>query len=139
MKVVLDTNCVVQIVLGKGYKNAVWQAFLDKKYILCYTNEILCEYEEVLCRYFADEELAQLVVQVILASTNAEQVDPSYRFRLIMEDPDDNKFVDCAIISGATYIVSDDRHYNVLKNIPFPETNVKRLKEFAQILDSLRK
>ena len=134
MKVVLDTNCVIQIVTGRGYKSAVWNSFLNGDYALCYTNEILFEYEEVLTRYYGDAEFAKIIIQIILTSANTEQVDPSFRFRLITEDPDDNKFVDCAIISGATYVVSDDRHYNVLKTISFPKTDVKKLREFAKIL-----
>lgn len=138
MKVVLDTNCVIQIVTGRGYKSAVWNSFLDGDYVLCYTNEILFEYEEVLTRYYGDAEFAKIIIQIILTSANTEQVDPSFRFRLITEDPDDNKFVDCAIISGATYIVSDDRHYNVLKTISFPKTDVKKLREFAKILEEFK-
>lgn len=137
MKIVLDTNCLIQIVTGRGYKNAVWEAFLHKEYVLCYTTEILCEYEEVLNRFFHDAELTKAVLQILLTGTNTERIDPSFRFRLITEDPDDNKFVDCAIIAGATYIVSNDRHYNVLKSVAFPPTDVKRLKEFADILKSL--
>lgn len=86
-----------------------------------------------------DTDFATAVINVILASPNTEQISPNYRFRLITEDPDDNKFVDCAITCGATYIVSDDRHYRILQTIPFPATNVKRLKEFAQILNAQKK
>ena len=38
-------------------------------------------------------------------------------FGLITADADDNKFVDCAIIAGAKYIVTEDRRFNVLKEI----------------------
>ena len=34
---------------------------------------------------------------------------------------DDNKFVDCAFAANATYIVSDDKHYDVLKEVDFPQ------------------
>ncbi|MGM9810884.1 MAG: putative toxin-antitoxin system toxin component, PIN family [Paludibacteraceae bacterium] len=96
---------------------------------------MLLEYEEILIKFYQDTDFAQAVISIILASANTEQVDPSFRFRLITEDPDDNKFVDCAITCGATYIVSDDKHYNVLKDISFPATNVQKLKDFAKILN----
>ena len=41
-------------------------------------------------------------------------------FNLIQKDPDDNKFVDCAITAGARYIVTEDHHYDVLKWKDFP-------------------
>ena len=40
------------------------------------------------------------------------------------------KFVDCDIVAGADYIVSEDAHFRVLESIPFPSVNVKRLEEF---------
>ena len=58
-----------------------------------------------------------------------------YRFGLIEQDPDDNKFVDCAIIAGADYIVSEDAHFRILADIPFPSVAVIRLDEFIKDLD----
>lgn len=139
MKIVLDTNCLIQIVTGTGYKNDVWESFLAKDYVLCYTSEILLEYEEVLNRFYEDVDFTTAVINLILASPNIEEVTPGYRFHLIAEDPDDNKFVDCAVTCGATYIVSEDKHYNVLKAIPFPETNVQKLRDFAKILNERKK
>ncbi len=139
MKVVLDTNCLVQIIVGTGYRASVWSSFLRGEYTLCYTTEILLEYEEVLKRLFDDEKLVESVLNILITSETIEAVNPSYRYRLITEDPDDNKFVDCAITCGATYIVSDDKHYNILKDIPFPHANVKKLKEFADILKARNK
>lgn len=56
--------------------------------------------------------------------------EPHFHFRLIEQDPDDNKFVDCAIIAGADYIVSEDAHFRVLKTISFPTVCVIRLEQF---------
>ena len=44
---------------------------------------------------------------------------------LIQLDSDDNKFVDCCITANAQYIVSNDRHFDILKHIEFPHVNVK--------------
>ena len=60
--------------------------------------------------------------------------DPYYHWNLITTDPDDNKFVDCAFAAGATYIVSDDSHFNILRDITFPQLIVLRLKEFLKSL-----
>ena len=53
---------------------------------------------------------------------------------MIEQDPDDNKFVDCAIIAGADYIVSEDAHFRILAESPFPEILVIRLEEFIRDL-----
>ena len=62
---------------------------------------------------------------------------PHFRFRLIEQDPDDNKFVDCAIVAGADYIVSEDTHFRILETIPFPKVNVIRLNRFMEELAGL--
>ena len=73
---------------------------------------------------------ARLAVETILRANNVIRVDARFRFNLITADVDDNKFVDCAIIANADYIVSEDSHFNILKSIPFPHVEVKRLQDF---------
>lgn len=72
-----------------------------------------------------------------MESPNVERVNPTFRFNLITADPDDNKFVDCAIIAGATYIVSNDRHFNELKKYNFPKVEVRNLAEFLDIVKAM--
>ena len=55
---------------------------------------------------------------------------PFYAFHLIKADEDDNKFVDCAIVANAKYIVSNDRHFDVLREIPFPKVDVIKINQF---------
>lgn len=62
--------------------------------------------------------------------SNVLHIDPHFRFGLNEADPDDNKFVDCAIAANAKYIVSQDRHFDVLKTIPFPKVDVVTIDEF---------
>ena len=52
-----------------------------------------------------NRDYAALVVETIANAPNVEHVNPAYRFNLITSDPDDNKFVDCAVTAGATYIL----------------------------------
>ena len=41
MKIVLDTNCLVNVIMPESYNNDIWQAFRASKYMLCVTNEIV--------------------------------------------------------------------------------------------------
>ncbi len=70
---------------------------------------------------------------------NVVFVQPQFRFNLIQQDNDDNKFVDCAIVSNATVIVTDDAHFNVLDTIPFPKVNHIKLAQFVKHLKSINK
>ena len=97
------------------------------------TNEILAEYEEMIA-HMASAEVATNVIRMIIDSRHVEFIDTYYHWNLITTDPDDNKFVDCAFAARATYIVSDDSHFSVLRDITFPQLLVLRLKEFLETL-----
>jgi predicted nucleic acid-binding protein len=101
--------------------------------VLCISNEIIEEYVEILERLF-NHSFAEAVVKTIVNSPFLEYVAPFYKFELIKSDPDDNKFVDCAIAANARYIVSNDRHYDVLKTINFPRVEVLSLSSFANLI-----
>ena len=58
--------------------------------------------------------------------------------RLIEKDNDDNKFVDCAIAAGASFIVSNDRHFDALKTIPFPKVEVIQIQQFVEKLSQTK-
>ena len=136
MKIVLDTNCLVNIIMPRSYNNDIWQAFRAAKYVLCVTNEILFEYHEILAKRY-NTLIANTVMKELIETPNIERVNPAYRFNLITADPDDNKFVDCAVTAGATYIVSNDRHFRELEHYDFPKVDVRTLSEFLNIVRTL--
>ena len=127
--VVIDTNCLLQIIARKSPYRPIWDAFLDEKYQLCVTDEILDEYQEVLSQQ-TTPSIAENIVLLILNKQNVLFVDPHFRMELIAADPDDNKFVDCAFAANADYLVSEDSHFKVLLDIPFPRLNLVTLDEF---------
>lgn len=129
--VVIDTNCLLRMIPMRGQYRHAWNAFLEERYILCVSNDIITEYMEILSRKVSVEFATNIVV-AILKSTNTKLFDPQYHFHLITQDPDDNKFVDCAIIANADYIVSEDAHFRVLSDISFPRVNVVTLDQFAE-------
>jgi len=57
-----------------------------------------------------------------------------YKWNLISADPDDNKFIDCALNASADYIVTNDKHFNVLKVINFPPIKVIDIETFRNML-----
>ena len=129
--VVIDTNCLLQIISRKSPYRPIWDAFLDGGYDLCVSNDILEEYQEILGQQITPS-IAENVVLLILNRENVRLVDPHFRMELITADPDDNKFVDCAFAAGADYLVSEDSHFDVLRTIPFPQLNLVTLDEFMQ-------
>ena len=132
-KIVLDTNGLISSLSRRGRFYPIWRSFQQGRYTLCISNEILDEYIEIISRKMTPE-IAENVADLLLKSKNVELINPEFRWGLITADPDDNKFVDCAFAAGATYIVSDDSHFNILRDITFPQLLVLRLKEFLETL-----
>lgn len=129
--VVLDTNCLLQSVSKRSRYYKVWESFILGQYTLCVSNEILEEYEEIIASHMSPLA-AKIVVEAILRANNVLRVDAQYHFGLIQADMDDNKFVDCAIVANADFIVTEDSHFEVLKSIPFPHVEVIRLQKFCE-------
>ena len=102
---------------------------------MCISNGVLEEYLEVLARNI-NSRVAESIIYTILASENVMKLDPHYHFHLIKVDEDDNKFVDCAIVANAKYIVTEDRHFDALKRIPFPVVAVIGIDDFVEELKS---
>lgn len=133
MRIVLDTNCLLASLSKRGAYFNVWQGLQEGKYTLCVSNEILEEYEEIIAQK-TTPVIASNVIQTLLNAPSVELIDAFFRFELIQKDPDDNKFIDCAIAGNATYVVSNDAHFDILKEIDFPKLVLKSLQEFSAML-----
>lgn len=129
MNIVLDTNCLIMSIAPKSPYREVWNAFLRGDYNLCVSNEIIEEYAEVLARNIS-VRVSEAIVYAILTRPNIIRKDPHFSFGLIEVDKDDNKFVDCAVAANAKCIVSEDNHFKVLKDIPFPKVDVIGIDDF---------
>ena len=129
--VVIDTNCLLQIISRNSPYRPIWDAFLVGKFDLCVSNDILEEYQEILEQQITPT-VAENLVLLILNKQNVKLVDPHFRMGVITADPDDNKFVDCAFAANADYLVSEDSHFNSLRNMPFPHLNLVTLDEFME-------
>ena len=51
-----------------------------------------------------------------------------------MQGADDNKFADCAIAANADYLITNDKGFNILKQIEFPKISVVTIQEFEKII-----
>ena len=134
-KIVLDTNCLIASLSRNGQYYPVWKGLQTGEYILCVSTDILEEYAEIITQKMS-VNVAANVIHLLLESEFVELVNPYFSLHLIEADHDDDKFVDCAFAANATFIVSDDKHYDILKEISFPQLLVLKLKEFLGLLQS---
>ena len=134
--IVLDTNILLISIPSKSPYRPIFDGLLDHKYDLVITNEILSEYFEIISRK-TTADIASNIAELLIVLNNVKKVDVYYKWNLIKQDPDDNKFVDCAIASGADYIVTNDQHFKILKNIEFPKVKIISVDDFLKMLANL--
>ena len=133
MRLVLDTNSLIQCVSRRSRYHDLWLSFIDGRNQLCVTTEILNEYVEILQRE-TTENFASIMLEVILNNPNTLFINIFYKFNLIIADPDDNKFIDCAIAAQAKYIVTEDHHYDVLRDLEFPKVDIIGLDDAMRMI-----
>jgi putative PIN family toxin of toxin-antitoxin system len=133
MTIVLDTNILLVAIARNSNLHLIFQELVRQKYILAVSTEILLEYEEILQRKLGTET-ATSVITFLSNLPNIRKIDTHFLWGMIENDWDDNKFIDCAVAAGATYIVSDDAHFRILKKIDFPPLNLLTGEEFVEVL-----
>lgn len=130
---VIDTNSIIQSLPKQSKYHDLWLSLFDGRNILCVSNEILEEYEEILERKTSNV-LASNVIRAILNNPYTTLISPYFKFNLIEQDPDDNKFVDCAVAANANFIVTEDKHFEILKSVQFPKVNIISLDDAMELM-----
>ena len=136
LKLILNTNVLLVSISEYSKYHWLYKAIINKKFDLYITNEILTEYEEIIAKKLSIKA-ANFVIRTLLELSNVFQTTIYYKTNFIIQDPDDNKFVDCAFACNCDLLVTNDKHFNVVKKIKFPKINIVKLNEFKQILDLL--
>ena len=110
MKIVLDTNVFYSGIFFSGAPFRILQAWRDSKIQLVISQEIFDEYLRVgnkLAEQFPNIDVKPFINLVEL---NAEFVHSPNLPNPICSDPDDDKFIACALAGNAKIIVSGDKH-----------------------------
>jgi uncharacterized protein len=133
MTVVLDTNVFLVIFPKHSPYYPIYNAILNNKINLAVSTEVLLEYEEQFALRYGNTITTSLI-EGLTEKSNIKLYSPSFRFNLIQADADDNKFVDCAITSNADYIVTNDKHFDILTKIDFPKIATITVQEFLKLI-----
>lgn len=136
MNVVIDTNCLIVSIPKRNPEYWLYEAFRRQWFNWVVSTEILQEYEEQLSQFYSPKT-ADLVLKILTAAPNVIFSEPYFRWSLIEDDPDDNKFSDLAISANAHFLITHDKHFSILAQIPFPTVRVVNLAEFQMIIHSL--
>lgn len=138
MTICIDTNVVLGMFGRSGPWLALRRALLHGQMEWAVSTDILLEYEEVAARELneaAAHQLLRLISLLEQTRGNIRRIHPTYRFHLITTDPDDDKFVDCAIVAEADYILTSDHHFAVMNGSGYKPQPITPADFIAQCLE----
>lgn len=133
IKVVVDTNVFLISILPRFSYYKIFEAIQSGKVNVYVSNDIVSEYTEVFSRRYTPQ-ITEILLNTLFNLPNIFFIDPKFQWKLIELDPDDNKFVDCAVASSVDYIISNDRHFDILKEISLPKVTVLKAEEFIELI-----
>jgi len=130
VKVILDTNVFISGIFFSGPPYRILEAWRDDKIQLVVSPEILEEYRrvgEILAEDHPEINLSPWLELVIQKASlfSAPQLTEG-----VCDDPDDDKFLACALASGSRIIVTGDKH--LLKASGYEEIEIVKPRNFAE-------
>jgi len=134
LNIVLDTNVLLVSISEYSKYHWLYQYLIEKKYHIFITNEILTEYEEIIGKKLS-VNTANAVIRTLMELDNVHPVSIYFKLNLIIQDPDDNKFADCAFASNCDFLVTNDNHFNILQSVEFPQINLIKIEEFKSLIE----
>jgi putative PIN family toxin of toxin-antitoxin system len=133
MRIVLDTNVLLISLPLKSRYRPIFDALRAGDFELVVSNDILLEYHEKIAEK-TSPEIAENVIKLILSLDNCILQTTFFEWGLMHNDEDDNKYVDCALVASADHLISEDRHFNILKSVEFPKLSVMRADDFLELV-----
>ncbi|MCF0042762.1 putative toxin-antitoxin system toxin component, PIN family [Dyadobacter fanqingshengii] len=133
MRVVLDTNVLLISLPLKSKYRPIFDSLRAGEFELIVSNDILLEYHEKISEK-TSPEIAENVIKLILSLENCTLQSTFFEWGLMHNDEDDNKYTDCSLVANADHLVSEDRHFNILKDIDFPKLSVIRADDFLELV-----
>jgi len=125
LKFTLDTNTFISATISKGNEYEILKLAKDGKIKIISSLEIIKEFREVISRRkfgFSQKQIDNVTKQILSIS---DLIVPIIKLKIVKDDPDDDKILECAVSGSVDYVVSGDRHLLDLKeydNIPIIKT-----------------
>jgi putative PIN family toxin of toxin-antitoxin system len=130
VKIVLDTNVLISGIFFSGPPAEILKAWQNGNVQFALTSEIIDEYTriaKILAVGFPGIEINPVLNLII---THSEIIQASPLSHQVCEDPDDDKFLACAIESESKIIISGDKH--LLKLSGYRGINILTPRSFAE-------
>jgi len=110
MRIVLDTNVFISGIFFSGPPSQILKAWGNLNFQIVLSQEILDEYQQVAHELSSKFPYVDILPIIEMVTIHGKFVDTQNIDITVCEDPDDNKFIECAIASNCPIIVSGDKH-----------------------------
>lgn len=108
MRVVIDTNVFVSSFFG-GNPRRIVDLWKSGQVTVCFSGEVLDEYTEVLRRLGLPEGELENLLSLFARGVYILFTTKVPTIRVVKSDPDDDKFIACAVALNAEVIITGDR------------------------------
>ena len=109
MRVVLDTNVLISGIFFSGLPARILAAWADGGFEVVASVEVLAEYRRVAERLHTKFSSIDFKAILDLVTRETRIVEPAFVPVSACDDPDDLKFLACALAGGARIVVTGDR------------------------------
>ncbi|MCD6151039.1 MAG: putative toxin-antitoxin system toxin component, PIN family [Deltaproteobacteria bacterium] len=131
LKIVIDTNVFVSSFFG-GVPREIIDLWKNGKVVLCLSQKIIEEYLEVLNRLgLEDKHEIENLTKLFAEGYNSIFTSKTPRLKVVEDDPDDNKFIECAVALDSKFIISGDKHLKDIKK--YVDIEILSPKEFINL------
>ena len=115
MRVVIDTNVFVSSFFGGNPRETI-DLWKNGEITLCLSDAILDEYVDVLRRIgLEDETELEELLSLFSRGFNIVFTTKTPKIEIIKNDPDDDKFIECAVALKAYAIITGDKEVLAVK------------------------
>lgn len=130
MKIVIDTNVFISGIFFSGPPFEILKAWGNLSFQIALSQEILDEYQRVAKELSSKFPSVDILPIIEMVTIHGQFVDTQGIDITVCEDPDDNKFIECAIASNCKIIVSGDKH--LLKLTGYKSITVLKPRGFVE-------
>ena len=129
MNIVIDTNVVISGTFFGGAPRRVLEAVVEKTVSAFATSEIVDEYSEIVDEMIRRKQ-GHLSPAVLAPFIQNLRMIESVSDIQVSRDPDDDKFIECAVDAKALFVVSGDKDLLVLER--YEDVEIIRAAEFCR-------
>ena len=109
IRVVADTNIYISALMFGGLPGVFLNLAFQQAFTLVASNVLLDELDEKLHGKFAVDPKDARAIRARLERI-AHLVKPDFVLKVVADDPDDNRVLECAVAGKVNFVVSGDRH-----------------------------